>query len=221
MRTPPLLLATAVSVMLIAFSPATLGGAPAQLGARSSEEWIKTLDSAKRIEGLKIPEVMARLQLKAGDVVADIGAGTGLFALPLARAVGPGGKAYAVEVDQALVDAIGRKAQEQQVSNLSGVLGQFDDPNLPPAALDLAFIHDVLHHIQNRSAYLKALARAVKPAGRIAVIDFHPERGGHRDQPEMQVTRELGAKLMAEAGFVPAEEFDLFTEKWFVVYSRR
>ena len=221
MKTSRLFLATAVGVVLIASSPATLGGAPSQLGSRSSDEWIKALDSPKRVEGLKIPEVVARLQLKPGDVVADIGAGTGLFAVPLARAVAPGGTAYAVEVDQGLVDAIVRKAREQQVSNLQGVLGQFDDPNLPPASLDLAFIHDVLHHIQNRSAYLKALARAVKPTGRIAVIDFHPERGGHREQPEMQVTKELGATLMAEAGFAPAEEFGLFAEKWFVVYSRR
>jgi len=221
MRTPRLLLAIAVGMVLTASTPSTLGGAASQLGSRSSEEWIKTLDSPKRVEGLKIPEVVARLQLKPGDTVADIGAGTGLFALPLARAVEPGGTAYAVEIDQGLVDAIVRKARDQQVSNLQGVLGQFDDPNLPPASLDLAFIHDVLHHIQNRSAYLKALARAMKPTGRIAVIDFHPESGGHRDQPDMQVTRELGAKLMAEVGFAPTEEFGLFAEKWFVVYSRR
>src|SRR5918999_6272172 len=80
--------------------------AGAQLGTRTAEEWIKTLESANRIQGLKIQETIAALQLKPGLIVADIGAGTGVFTLPLARAVRPGGTVYAVEVDEKLLAPI-------------------------------------------------------------------------------------------------------------------
>jgi ubiquinone/menaquinone biosynthesis C-methylase UbiE len=192
-----------------------------QLGSRTGEEWIKMLDSPSRTEGLKIPEILERLRLKPGDVVADIGAGTGVFSLPLAKAVAPAGTVFAVEVDQQLVDHIGRKAADQKVSNLRPTLGKFGDPGLPAASVDFAFIHDVLHHIQDRAGYLKALSKSLKPAGRIALIEFHPDRGGHRNQAEMHVTKDQAAAWMADAGLKPVEEFDLFAEKYFVIYARR
>ena len=69
--------------------------------------------------------------------------------------------------------------------------------------------------------YLKNLARYIKPAGRIALIEFHPELGGHRNQPELQVSKDKAASLMAEAGFKPVDEINLFTDKYFVLYGRR
>jgi ubiquinone/menaquinone biosynthesis C-methylase UbiE len=192
-----------------------------QLGSRSADEWLKTLDSPARIQNLKIDETIARLGLKPGMIVADIGAGSGIFEGPLARAVGTGGTIYAVDVDQGLLDAINKKAAEARVTNVKTVLGRFTDPALPARDVDVAFINDVLHHIEDRSAYLKNLARYVKPAGRIALIDFHPEQGGHRNQPELQVSKNKAATLMAEAGFKPVEEIALFTDKYFVLYARR
>jgi ubiquinone/menaquinone biosynthesis C-methylase UbiE len=210
-----------VPLLTIVLLAGTSSLAAPQLGSRPADEWIKALDNPSRLEGLKIPEVVARLQLKPGDVVADIGAGTGAFSLPLARAVAPG-TVFAVEVDQRLVDHIGKKARDQQVTNVQPVLGAFGDPNLPPGGVNLAFIHDVLHHIDQRPEYVKALARTLKPDGRIAVIEFHPDRGGHKDQKEMQVTREAAAKWMTDVGLAPVQEVaDLFTDKWFVIYGRR
>jgi SAM-dependent methyltransferase len=192
-----------------------------QLGNRTPDEWIKMLDNPSRTDGLRIPEIIERLRLKPGDVVADIGAGTGVFSLPLAKAVAPSGKVFAVEVDQRLVDHIGRKAAEQKVGNVQPTLGKFAEPGLPAASVDLAFIHDVLHHIQERAAYLKALSRALKPTGRLALIEFHPDKGGHRNQAEMHVTKDQAAAWMADAGLKPVEEFDLFADKYFVIYGRR
>jgi ubiquinone/menaquinone biosynthesis C-methylase UbiE len=193
----------------------------AQLGSRSTEEWIKTLDSPNRIAGLRVDDVVARLGLKPGQSVVDVGAGTGVFSLALAKAVSPGGTVYAVEVEQGLVDHIGRKATTERVTNLKPVLGGFTDPNLPASNLDVAFIHDVLHHIQDRAAYLKNLTRYLNGSGRIVVIDFLPERGGHRGQPELQVSPEQAAQLMAGAGFKPVQTIDLFEDKYFIVYGRR
>ena len=212
-------LKAAVLAVLVAIVVAEPLGA--QLASRSAEEWIKTLDSPNRIAGLRVDEVVSRLGLKPGQSVVDVGAGTGVFSLALAKAVSPGGTAYAVEVEQGLVDHIGRKARTENVANLRTVLGSFTDPNLPVNNVDLAFIHDVLHHIEDRAAYLENLARYLNPSARIVVIDFHPERGGHRGQPELQVSPERAAQLMAGAGFKPVQTIDLFEDKYFTVYGRQ
>ena len=142
-------------VVLIAGAVATV--ARAQLGARSTEEWLKTLDSQNRVARLKVDEAVAALKLKPGDVVADIGAGSGVFTLPLAKVV-PAGRVYAVDIDQGLVDHIAKKAAEAKAANVRAVLGGFTDPKLPARDVDVAFIYDVLHHIEDRSGYLKTLA---------------------------------------------------------------
>jgi ubiquinone/menaquinone biosynthesis C-methylase UbiE len=199
-----------------------LAQAPAwQLGSRSAEEWIKRLDRPERVASLKIEEILAKLQLQQGDVVADIGAGAGIFSVPLAKRVSPGGKVYAVEIDQALLDYINKKTMEQNVKNVVTVLGKFEDPSLPASDVDLAFFHDVLHHIKDRAGYLKKLAPYLKPSGRIALIELDPKKGGHKDDPALQVTKEQVMVWMADSGFKPVAEFDLFDDKWFTVYARR
>ena len=143
-----------------------------------------------------------------------------MFTLPLAAAVSPSGKVYAVDIDQGLVDHIATKAKEQKVTNVRAVLGKFTDPNLPARDVDLAFIYDVLHHIENRAEYLKNLAPYLKATGRIAVIDFYPELGPHKNDKALQITRDETKAWLAAAGFKPVAEHRLYDDKWFVVYSR-
>lgn len=193
--------------------------AHAQLGARSTQEWLKTLDSQNRVARLKLDEAVAALKLQPGDVVADIGAGSGLFTLPLAKAV-PSGHVYAVDIDQGLVDHIAKKAQEAKASNVRPVLGAFTDPKLPARDVDVAFIYDVLHHIEDRAGYIKNLAPYLKRGGRIAVIDFHPELGPHKTDPTLQITREQTKAWMAAAGLKVVAEHKLYDDKWYVVYGR-
>lgn len=202
---------------------ALVGTAPAvfaQLGARPTEQWLKTLDSTNRVSKLKVDEAVAALQLKPGAVVADIGAGSGAFTLPLATAVSVAGKVYAVDIDQGLVDHVAKRAKEAKANNVHPILGSFTDPKLPQKDVDVAFIFDVLHHIENRSDYLKNLATYLKPAGRIAIVDFHPELGPHKEDPALQVTRDQATTWLAAAGFKKTEEHALYTDKWYVVYSR-
>ncbi len=197
--------------------------AAGQLGSRPAEQWLEILDRPERVKGLRADEVIELLRIGPATVLADIGAGTGAFTMPLARAVGPGGKAYAVEVAQGLVDHIAARAKKEGVSNVEAVLGRFTDPDLPTRDLDLAFFHDVLHHVEDRAAYLKTLAGYLKPEGRISVIERRGVHGGRgRDQEHMRMTKEQVEKWMDEAGFRPAEEYYLFGErKWFVVFSRK
>jgi 2-polyprenyl-3-methyl-5-hydroxy-6-metoxy-1,4-benzoquinol methylase len=198
--------------------------APAQLGSRETKEWIERLDRPERIAGLKIDKVLPLLKLKIGDKVADVGAGTGAFSLPLARTVGPPEKLYAVDIAPGLLDYIAQKAKKEKVDNIQTVKGEFSDPKLPTRDVDLAFFHDVLHHIENRHAYLKALATYMKPTGRIALIEMNRDDPNtpHRNSPEMLLSKEEVKQWMADVGFYPEEEFDLFgNAKWFVIYARR
>ncbi|MBI5688785.1 MAG: class I SAM-dependent methyltransferase [Verrucomicrobia bacterium] len=205
----------ALALTLAAGSPAW-----AQLGARSTEQWLKTLESQNRVLRLKVDDVIASLKLPARAVVADIGAGAGAFTLPLAKAVAAGGRVYAVDIDQGLVDHIVKKAGEAKLANVQGVLGKFTDPALPARDVDLAFIYDVLHHIESRAEYLQHLAGYLKPGGRIAVIDFYPEIGPHRNEPALQTTKEQTRQWMAAAGLRIAAEYRLYDDKWFVVYAK-
>jgi ubiquinone/menaquinone biosynthesis C-methylase UbiE len=198
--------------------------ASAQLGSRETKEWIQNLDRPERIAGLKIDEVLAVLKLKPGDNVADIGSGTGAFSLPFAKAVAPSGKVYAVDIDPGLLDYIAQKAKKENVANIQTVKGEFSDPKLPNHDVDLAFFHDVLHHIQNRQAYLKALGTYIKPTGRIALIEMNRDdpKTPHRNSPEMLLSKDEVKNWMAAAGFYPGEEYDVYgNPKWFIVYIRR
>ena len=194
-----------------------------QLGSRSADEWATILEREQRVQGLKIEEVVAGLNLKPGDKVADIGAGTGVFSGPLAKAIGSSGTLFAVEVDQDLLDIIGGRAVKENLGNIRTVLGEFEDPKLPASDLDVAFFHDVLHHIENREEYLKATASYLNPEGRMVVIDMikgHPN-AGHKNQPEMQISQDEVESWMKAAGLTLIEEVDLFENKFFIVFGRR
>ncbi len=197
----------------------------AQLAAKKAEEWVATLEGPQRIATQKIDAVLAKLALKPGMVVADIGAGSGLFSRPLAKAVAPSGKVYAVDIQQDLLDHINQRDKEENIGNIQTVLGEYDDPKLPARNVDLAFINDVLHHIQHRAIYLKALGTYIKPGGRIAIIemDKNDPKTPHRNQPELLVAREDILQWMSDAGFKLVQEHpDLFPgTKLFLVFGRK
>ena len=192
----------------------------AQLASRPVEEWVKVLDAAERLAGMKTAEVVARLKMKPGDVVADLGAGTGPFVVPFASAVSPGGKVYAVDIDRNFFPHIEKRAKAAGAGNVRTVLGEFTDPRLPAADVDVAFMHDVLHHIENRTAYLKSLVKYLEPDARIALIDYNPAHSPHRDQPSLIVSKEQATAWLADAGFKPVDNITMFPEKWFVVFSK-
>ena len=193
----------------------------AQLGSRPAEEWIKTLDGPARVAGMKIDEVVSALKLQPGQTVADIGAGSGLLEVALARAVGPRGRVYAVEIDAGFFPEIRRRAAAAQVTNVETVLGKFTDPALPVRSIDVALFHDVIHHVENRAAYLKTLATYLGRTGRIVVIDFEGGKGPHSAQPELEVTREQLVALMSEAGFAQVDDVKLFPDKYFLVFAKK
>ena len=157
-------------VSLLVLWVAATAASALQLGSRDAKEWIDRLERPDRIAGLKVPEIVSRLGLKPGMVIADIGAGTGVFSRPLAKAVAPSGKVYSVDVDPGLLDYINQRAKQENISNIRTVQGKFEDPAIPGKDVDMAFFHDVFHHIEKRQEYLKALAGYIKPTGMIALV---------------------------------------------------
>jgi ubiquinone/menaquinone biosynthesis C-methylase UbiE len=199
-----------------------LPAAPAaQLGSRPAEEWIKTLDGTTRVSALKIDEVVAAIGLRPGQVVADIGAGSGLLSVPMARAVGPAGKVYAVEIDAGFFAAIHRRAAEAGITNVETVLGKFTDPSLPVKNTDVALFHDVMHHIEGRAEYLKTLAPYLAPAGRIVVVDYEAGKGPHRADPALEAPRDQLVGWMQAIGFTVKDDVKLFAEKYVLVFGRK
>jgi ubiquinone/menaquinone biosynthesis C-methylase UbiE len=221
MRGPSSLrLLTPVAVLLL-----TAGAFPlaAQLGSRPADQWALTLESGRRMESLEIEEVVTQMRLESGQLVADIGAGTGIFSVPLARAVGRDGMVLSVEVDPGFLPLIREKAAQGNVDNVLPVLGQFEDPRLPRGDVDVAFFHDVLHHIQDRAGYLQAVARYVKPGGRVVIVDYDMNVPGvpHSNQPEMLIGPDQVDGWMRAAGFELTREVGMFDDKFFVIYTKR
>jgi cyclopropane fatty-acyl-phospholipid synthase-like methyltransferase len=203
-----------VAAAIAAIAP----GVAAQLASRPVGEWQRVLDSPERLAGLRIDEVVARLALKPTDVVADLGAGTGPFAVAMARAV-PSGRVYAVEVDAGFLPIIADRARTAGASQVQPILGAFGDPTLP-SAVDVAFMHDVLHHIADRPAYVKALVKYLQPGARVAIVDYQPERSPHQGQRGLVVSKEDARQLFAGVGLKVTEDIALFDDKWFLVFSR-
>lgn len=211
LSTPVLMAAVAVSV-----------AAPvrAQVGVRPAEQWIATLDSPERVAGMRIPELIARLDVQKEMVIADVGAGSGVLTGPLALATGPRGTVYASDIDPKLLAHVEQRAQSSRLSNVRTVLGTFTDPRLPQQ-VDLALMNDVLHHVEDKAAYIRTLSRSLKRGGRLAIIDFTAQGSPHKDAPELIVAEAQVNEWAVAAGLERTQSFALYTDRYFVVYTRR
>ena len=183
-----------------------------------AEKWSKVFDDPARHAWQKPAEVIAALKLAADADVADIGSGTGYFAVRLARAL-PRGRVYGADVEPDMVRFLNGRAVREGLANLSSHIAGDDSPNLP-AAVDLALVVDTYHHIPNRTRYFDRLKLALKPGGRVAIVDFRldsptgPPRE-HRIAPE-QVKAEMdraGYRLTNEPGFLPYQYFLVFAPR--------
>ena len=183
--------------------------------------YIASLDDPARDAYQKPDEVLKALALKPGEVVADIGAGSGYFALRFARAVGDTGRVYAVDVSPDMVRHLNRRLRDAGIRNVVTVLSDPDDPLLPDASVDRFVIVDTWHHIEDQPKYLGILKRMLKPGGQIVHIDFQK-----RDLPVgppagMKIAREDLVKQMEAAGFRLAAEHAFLPYQYFLVFTVR
>lgn len=187
---------------------------------QSADEYIKALEDPSRDEWQKPDLVVDCLGLKLGDEVADLGAGSGYFTIRLAREVGATGKVYAVDLDPKLLEHIDRRAKEEQLENVQTILADPNDPKLGSNSVDLIFICDVLHHINDRARYYPLLSRALRPSGRLVNIDFHKRKLPVGPPEEMKIDKKEMIKEVEPAGFSLAKEFDFLKYQYFLVFER-
>ena len=179
-----------------------------------AQEYARVLEDPQRDLWQLPHDVIMALELKRSDVVADIGAGTGYFARRLAQHAG---KVYAVDIDPKLLEI----AKKNLPANVETVLAAPDDPKLADASVDMIFFCDVLHHIENRPAYYRKLARALKPGGRIVDIDFHKNKPTPFGPPEaMRLSEDTVAGELKAAGFRQTKSLEILPYQYFLVFER-
>ena len=190
-------------------NPADLDGYIVHLADPARDAWQKP------------EEVLAALHLGKGQVACDVGSGPGYFTLRLARAVGPGGRVYAVDVEPRILDALREKLAASGLRNVTPVLALGDDPLLPAAACDLILIVDTYHHFPERVAYLGRLVRALRPGGRIVNVDYHKRETPVGPPLAHRLSREEFLAEAQAAGLVLAEEQSFLPHQYFVVLRPR
>lgn len=187
-------------------------GALAQHHFRDAARWAKEFDDPARDAWQKPDQVIRALAPAPNAVVADIGAGTGYFAVRLARAV-PRGRVIGVDIEPDMVRYLERRARREGLANLAARLGAPDDARLPVKA-DLVLMVDTYHHVAARVEYFRRLRGSLSAGARLAIIDFRPDSpygpppGGR--VPPGQAKRELaraGYELLAEHDFLPYQYF--------------
>jgi ubiquinone/menaquinone biosynthesis C-methylase UbiE len=183
-----------------------------------AEKWARVFDDPERDAWQKPHEVIQALGLRPDAAVADIGAGTGYFAVRLAHLV-PKGKVYAVDVEPGMVDYLEKRAQREQLPNLLALEGEPGDPRLP-ARVDLVLLVDTVHHIEERERYFEKLKGALKPGGRVAIIDFRIEakQGPPRHS---RIAPERVKSELAAAGYALAQEHGFLPQQYFLVFTAR
>lgn len=216
----PLLTVLAASLLAVSAGPGCAAAAesrrPAPVMSWRGAEW---LERADRDEEQRPDEVLETLGLRDGDVVADIGCGTGYFTRRMARAVAPTGRVYAVDIQPQMLVLLDGRLEEEGITNVVPVLGQSDDPKLTPSSLDWILLVDAYHELQQPRAMLAKMRESLRPDGRVALLEYRLEgataahiRRDHRMSPK-QVLSEWepeGFRLVDLHEFLPTQHFFVF-----------
>ena len=185
-------------------------------------EWVTKFEGESRETFEKRKEVVAACKLAPGMAVADIGAGTGLFTRLFATAVGPTGGVTAVDISPKFLAHVANSAKELGLTNVRTVLGADDSCQLPAASADVAFVCDTYHHFEFPQKMLASIRAALKPGGRVVLVDFVREPGkspewvlGHVRAGQAEVEAEFAAAGFTKLG----EAKGLLKENYLVTFG--
>lgn len=213
-----------VAVVLACFAVAAHAGPHDATSRRSFDDvghWTAVFDDPKRDAWQKPDEIVRALAITPGSTVADLGAGTGYLSRRLSVAVGENGTVLAVDPEPNLVAHLRSRAEREKTANVVPVLASTDNPRLPATGVDVVLVLDTYHHIDDRPAYFEKMKRALRPNGRVAVIDWQKR--------ELPVGPDLGHKLAREqvveemkmAGYELTSEPDVLPYQYFLIFTPR
>ena len=202
-----------LAVTLLVAASATLSGwaqtgvhpvTGRQFAPTMSVEGAPWLDRRER-DREEDPDLGLRLlKVAKGSSVGDVGAGSGYMSLRLARLVGAEGKVYAVDVQPGMLQLLQENAAKAKVMNVIPVLGAFDDPKLPAGALDLIIMVDVYHEFSQPQKMLQKMREALKPSGRLVLVEYRGEDPSVPILPEHKMTRAQAKLEVEHEGFTLA-----------------
>ena len=191
---------------------------PPRHGRLFPPEQLGVLEGPDRDAWQQPGRIMDALGIADGSTVADIGAGAGWFSIRLARRVGPNGLVFAEDVQREMIDAIERRVRREGLRNVRLVLGRDDDPGLPAGRLDAVLMVDAYYEVQDRVSLLSRVRAALKPNGRVGIVDFRKDGGGpgpdleQRIDPDVVIRDATGAGLrfLAHETFLPYQYLLVF-----------
>jgi len=189
------------------------------------DEYLEIFEGESREIALQRDGIMAALRVKPGMVVADIGAGTGLFMDPLVQAMGPSGKLFAVDISPGFLKHLRERAAQANYHQVEVVQCSERAVELPPNSVDLAFICDTYHHFEFPHSTMTSLFEAMRPGGRVVVIDFERIEGVTRPWilDHVRASREVFRKEIEGAGFIYTGELEVpgLSENYVLQFQRR
>lgn len=177
------------------------------------------LTRPERIEEEDPDRMLSALGIKRGAVVADIGAGVGYHSWRLANIVGPSGKVIAEDIQQGMIELLKKNIADRKLKNVDVVLGTQTDPKLPNNSVDLVLMVDVYHEFSDPAAMMAHIRDALKPDGRVVLVEFRGEDPAVPIQPLHKMTvqavrselESLGFKFQRTLEFLPWQHIIFFT----------
>ena len=167
-----------------------------------------------------IDEIMYRMRIRKGDVVADIGAGSGYFTIPLARKVGAEGRVYAEDIQKEMTDYISQKVKKLQLKNIRIILGRVENPLIPNNSLNHAFIANTYHELERPLLLLNNIRKDLRSHGKLTIIDWDPTKSVTFGPPiEAKVPVDTVIKEAEQAGFRLMEKHDFMPYHYFLIFK--
>jgi ubiquinone/menaquinone biosynthesis C-methylase UbiE len=187
--------------------------------------FVKRFENENRDVYAKRQAITESMGLKPGDAVADIGAGTGLFSLLFAEQVGPKGTVYAVDIGPGFLKHVAEQAKQRGYqSSIKTVLNTPESAELPPASIDVAFICDTYHHFEFPAKMLASIHEALRPGGRLIVIDFDLGDGSNAfTKKRARAPKEVYFREIEAAGFerIEAKDAPALKDNFYAAFRRR
>lgn len=187
------------------------------------ERWRSTFERSGREVYDRRHAIVDALELEAGMRIADVGAGTGLFTRLFAKQVGDTGKVYAVDIAENFVENVVRTSREQGLNNVEGVVNDQQSTRLPEQSVDWVFLSDTYHHFEYPGAMLASIHKALRPDGKLAIIDFRkqPGRSSSWVMSHVRANRDQVIDEVTAAGFELERDLTMLEENYFLIFRRQ